>query len=120
LADVNGLWAMATFDAKLSAESLGKLKAPCQTAYDARKSALASIESGEPSREDRQAVGEKLKGIGDTLAAEAKTALGDEADKLSAWFETRERTIQRMEEFQGGGGSGGRRGGDNEGNSSSS
>ncbi len=101
--DVDGLWALATFEAKLDAAAMAKLKPICQKAYDERKK--ITTEAGEAESSDaRRAMAGKAKSIGDTLAADAKKALGDDAGKLSAWFERRERTIQFMQERMTGSG----------------
>jgi len=92
LCDVEGLWFTATFEAKLDAAALEKLKPVCQKAADARKSEIASAEMGNP-RERALAV----KAIGDEMVKGAKTALGDNAPKLEPWFKKREETMTMLE-----------------------
>ena len=100
LCDIEGLWFTATFDAKLDAAALEKLKPVCQKAADARGKEQAAAEAGDIR--ERALV---IKAIGDDMVKAAKDALGANAAKLDTWFKKREETMTALENspFMGGG-----------------
>jgi hypothetical protein len=91
LCDVEGLWAYATFEAKLDTVSLEKVRPICQTAYDAR--ATVAADTNVATAEERL---EKIVGLGDTMVGEVQQALGEQGAKLEPWITRRSQLLARV------------------------
>ena len=103
LCDVEGLWFAATFDAKLDAAALDKLKPVCQKAYDARAKEFGAVDMGDPVQHAMA-----VKGVGDEMEKAAKDALGANTAKLENWFKKRDDTMKELEARFANGGAAGR------------
>ncbi|MBI5093807.1 MAG: hypothetical protein HZB26_15380 [Candidatus Hydrogenedentes bacterium] len=93
LCDVEGLWFTATFEAKLDAAALDKLKPVCQKAAESRAKESAVADMG-----DRAKRAMTIKGVGDEMAKAAKEALGADSAKLEGWFQKRDDAMKALEE----------------------